>query len=112
MSQTAPHTILRQLYWLPVPRRIEFKILLLTFKCLHGLAPAYLEELLTKYKPSRSLRSSEELLLEEPRSRLISYGNMAFQCAAPRLWNKLPKELRATEDVLVFKKDLKSFLFG
>ena len=32
--------------WLPVPERIHYKILLLTFKALHGLAPHYLSELL------------------------------------------------------------------
>ena len=31
--------ILKDLHWLPIKYRIEFKIVLLTFKCLHGLAP-------------------------------------------------------------------------
>ncbi len=30
-----------ELHWLPVEKQIVFKILLLTFKCLHGLAPSY-----------------------------------------------------------------------
>ena len=34
--------VLKSLHWLPVNRRIQFKILLITFKCLHGLAPNYL----------------------------------------------------------------------
>lgn len=38
--------------------RNKFKILLLTLKALHNLAPLYLIELLTPYSPSRSLRSS------------------------------------------------------
>ncbi len=33
------------LHWLPIKERCEFKILLLTYKCFNGLAPAYLEEL-------------------------------------------------------------------
>ena len=37
---------LKKLHWLPVKQRIQYKILLLTFKCLHGMAPAYLKELL------------------------------------------------------------------
>ena len=32
---------LYELHWLPVPTRIHFKILLLAFKAIHGLAPAY-----------------------------------------------------------------------
>ena len=39
--------LLRGLHWLPVKARIEFKILLITFKAIHGLAPKYLCELLT-----------------------------------------------------------------
>ena len=45
--------ILRQLHWLPVHSRIKYKILLLTFKALHGLAPSYITEMLQPYRPSR-----------------------------------------------------------
>ncbi|KAJ8252002.1 hypothetical protein COCON_G00213140 [Conger conger] len=38
--------VLQQLHWLPVKSRIDFKILLLTFKALHNMAPSYLSELL------------------------------------------------------------------
>ena len=31
--------------WLPVSSRINFKILLLTFKAIHGLAPSYINDL-------------------------------------------------------------------
>ena len=34
--------ILHQLHWLPVHQRIVFKVLVLTFKSLHGMAPYYL----------------------------------------------------------------------
>ncbi len=50
--------ILFNLHWLPVSSRIIYKILLLTFKSLHGLAPTYLSDLLSPYTPSRLLRSS------------------------------------------------------
>ena len=41
--------VLKELHWLPVRRRIEFKILLLVYKCLHGTALSYLGEMLKKY---------------------------------------------------------------
>ena len=34
-------SVLQELHWLPIAKRIEFKILLITYKCLHGLAPMY-----------------------------------------------------------------------
>jgi len=39
--------VLRQLHWLPVCQRITFKLVLITFKCLHGLAPSYLADVCT-----------------------------------------------------------------
>ena len=38
--------VLRELHWLPVKYRIQFKILLLTFKAIHGMAPDYISRLL------------------------------------------------------------------
>ena len=38
---------LRALHWLPVAYRIVFKILLLTFKAIHKLAPTYISELVS-----------------------------------------------------------------
>ena len=38
--------ILKDLHWLPIKYRIEFKIVLLIFKCLYGLAPQYLVDLI------------------------------------------------------------------
>ena len=37
--------VLIDLHWLPYPQRISYKICLLMFKCLKGLAPAYLSDL-------------------------------------------------------------------
>lgn len=59
-------------YWLPVKQRIDFKVLTFVFKALHGLAPFYIWELLNFYSPQRSLRSSNQLLLNVPKSRLAT----------------------------------------
>ncbi|XP_054842011.1 uncharacterized protein LOC129334090 [Eublepharis macularius] len=48
--------VLRQLHWLPVEFRIMFKVLVLTFKALSGLGPAYLRDRLSLYVPRRPLR--------------------------------------------------------
>ena len=39
--------LLFDLHWLPVKFRIEFKILLITFKALKGLAPTYTDSLIS-----------------------------------------------------------------
>ncbi len=43
--------VLSTMHWLPIKHRIDFKILLITYKALNGLAPQYLSELLSHYSP-------------------------------------------------------------
>ena len=50
--------VLRRLHWLPVKWRINYKIVVLVFRALHGLAPAYVSTLITPYEPRRALRST------------------------------------------------------
>ena len=104
--------ILRELHWLPIHQRILFKLLLMTFKALNGIGPAYLRDLLVLYQPSRVLRSaSDPLLLVVPKSRLKTYGDRSFSIVAPVQWNKLPLEIRSCQTVNAFKSLLKTLLF-
>ena len=57
---------LAALHRLPVTFGIDYKILLLTFKALNGLAPQYLSDLLEPCIPVRRLRTSDMALLEVP----------------------------------------------
>ena len=49
--------VLKNLHWLSIDLRIEFKILIITYKALHGFAPTYIKDLLKNYHPPRDLRS-------------------------------------------------------
>ncbi len=95
-----PHLI--KLHWLPVKQRIDFKILTLTYRCLHNLAPQYLQTLLKQHHPTRTLRSSSAISLD---------GDRAFANAAPRLWNSLPQVLRNSTSLDTYKSSLKAHLF-
>lgn len=55
--------ILKDLHWLPIASRIEYKVLILVFKALKGLAPSYIVSLIQPYQPVRSLQSQNENLL-------------------------------------------------
>lgn len=103
--------ILNSLHWLPVRKRIIFKILLLTFKVIRGLAPAYLTDLLHFYTPSRALRSSSKQLLKMPIARTSTYGERSFSFAAPKLWNDLPIHIKNSETLNIFKTTLKTHIF-
>ena len=104
--------ILQELHWLPVKSRIKFKLLTLVFKCLQGSAPVYLQELIQRYKPTRSLRSDSQNLLVQMRVRTKMFGDRAFARAAPELWNSLPQSLRDINSLEQFKSNLKTFLFS
>jgi hypothetical protein len=103
--------IMKQLHWLPIRSRIKFKISLLTFKALHGLAPRYITSLITRYEPARPLRSASRCLLQQNVPRLVTIGGRAFAVSAPQMWNRLPEELRQCTNLEGFKKGLKTHLF-
>ena len=95
--------ILLDLHWLPVSGRIKFKILLLTFKALHQQSPTYIQDHITRYLPSRSLRSSSTLSVNPVSFNLKTDGSRAFSVSASELWNKLPDDLRSCENRINLK---------
>ena len=102
--------ILKDLHWLPIKYRIEFKIVLLTFKCLYGLAPQYLVDLIAVAAQSiYTLRSRNATLLVSANARCLpTLGDRAFQ---PKLWNSLPAEIRNIQSLTSFKRALKTYFF-
>lgn len=103
--------VLKDLHWLPIPLRIEYKILLITFKALNGYAPQYISDLLSPYIPPRPLRSAGQDMLDLPDWRLETYGKRAFAYGAPTLWNALPRDMIRADTVDAFKRNLKLYLF-
>ena len=103
--------VLKELHWLPVEHRIEYKILLLVYKCLCGEGPVYLRALLEQYSPAKDLRSSAQCQLKDFRVQKV-YGTRAFAVAGPRLWNKLPLHIKNSPTVSTFKTAIKTHLFN
>ena len=86
--------VLANLHWLSIYLRIELKILIVTCKTLHGLAPGYIKDVLQSYLSKRDLRSSKKNLLVVLAFNINSYGRRAFSVAAPLLWNSLPQHIK------------------
>ena len=76
---------LLDLHWLPIPQRILFKILILTYQAYHKTAPQYLCDLIMPYSNARNLRSENMLLIApcHPRAKLKSYGKYHFNMLLP-----------------------------
>ena len=102
--------VLASLHWLPVVFRIDFKVLLLVYKALNGLAPPYLGDCLERYVPERPLRSSNADLLVVPKMNYRKYGEAAFTFYGPKAWNELPLHLKRAASVESFKTQLKTYL--
>ena len=85
--------LIHELHWLPIRQCIiHFKMLLFTFKAIHGIAPLYIQDLVqVKLQGAYNLHSSRAVLLHAPSIRTkITLGDRAFQVAAPEIWNSLP----------------------
>ena len=103
--------VLKELHWLPIKRRVEFKILLHTYKYIKGIAPEYMSSMIMLYHPNRALRSAENITLVMPRVKSATYGERQFKNLAAKLWNSLPAQICQARTLGTFKKHLKSHLF-
>ena len=103
--------LLRQLHWLPIKARVEYKLACLAFRHFDCTLPQYLSSELHIYQPSRYLRSSSEKLLKIPKFRLVKYGKKSFKYQTPTIWNSLPVEVRSCSSLPSFKSLLKTHLF-
>ena len=101
-DRTSLTPLYESLHWLKVRERIVFKVCLIVHKCVWGVAPESLKEMITLAN-SRTLQLVEKKFNSE-------YGRRAFSRAGPKLWNNLPLNLRMEKDTDAFKKLLKSFL--
>ena len=103
--------VLKDLHWLPVHRRIQFKILSHTYRAMHHQFPVCLSDLLSVYRPTLSSQSESTILLTVPRTRTVTYGDRTFTNAAATLWNSLPANIRNSDSCIKFQRQIKTFLF-
>lgn len=100
---------LRELHWLPIESMILFRLLCMSFKCVHGLAPKYLLDMFTKLDCNYSLRSGGQYKI--PRTNRKTLGDRSFSVAGPREWNNLPLDIRSCRTFPTFQSKLKTHLF-
>ena len=111
-SKHTASELLHSLHWLPIDKRIMFKIILYVYKSLNDLSPVYLTDCLKTYVPPREgLRSSlDTTRLVVPRSSKV-IGDRSFGVLGPKLWNDIPAHIRVSQTVGSFKCNLKTYLY-
>uniref|UniRef100_A0ABM5FF54 Reverse transcriptase domain-containing protein n=1 Tax=Pogona vitticeps TaxID=103695 RepID=A0ABM5FF54_9SAUR len=105
---------LAMLHWLPIRFRIDFKVLMLTYKALNSLGPRYLAERLLPTSSTHVTHTSQEVRLRSltlREARKERTRNRAFSAVAPRLWNNLPPESRTAPSLGTFKNQLKTWMY-
>ncbi|KAK6168511.1 hypothetical protein SNE40_021027 [Patella caerulea] len=105
---------MKDLHWLPVKSRMSFKILCNTYNSLYSDShPVYLKEFHTFYSNQRSnLRSADDrtrLLIPKFNKRV---GQFSYPRNSAKLWNNLPVTIRQSNSYYIFKRKLKTHLFG
>jgi len=107
--------VLKSLHWLSYPQRVTYKIRLLVFRSLRGLAPGYLSDFCHSVStvPGRaSLHSSAHGQLLVPKIKTKLYGDHSFAVSGPIKWNRLPFSLHdCSISLSTFKKRLKTHIF-
>ena len=108
--------VLRDLHWLPVAQRIDYKLALLVYKCLHDAGPSYLTAYCTALRTvnrHHDLRSAARGDLAQLRTRTRRLGTQSFSLSGPSVWYSLPPAIREHRLILnQFKTLLKQHLFN
>ena len=105
--------LLKELHWLPIISRVDYKVLLITYKARENLAPEYITSLLSPANSLNCLRSADdESLLHIDFTYSRRMGDRAFSVYAPKMWNALPKDIRESTSLNTFKSKLKTYLFN
>jgi len=103
-----------QLHWLPITQRINYKIAVLAYKSIERQAPDYLTAMCQLAADSAGLtrnRSATNRNLIPSSWNTVSHGKRSFYYSAPAVWNNLPVYIRQQRSFLVFRNELKTYLF-
>jgi hypothetical protein len=86
VTRTSRHShitlVLKDLHWLPVKYRIQYKILTHAYKALSDSSPVYIRDMIEVYRPVRQLRSTDTVSLVLPKVKSVKYGNRSFVYSA------------------------------
>ena len=115
-SSTSQH--LRELHWLPIEYRIQFKCCCLIYKYLNTGLPPYFSNSLISYVCSANTRRSSPsknflfvpAFISSLHKSKKFYQN-SFSVFGPQLWNSLPQSVRTASTLLRFRRELKTHLF-
>ena len=104
-------SIVNYLGWQNVTDRYQFLSCVLMYKCLNGMAPAYIADNFTHsldiHDCNTRHASAGNLLLPKPQKECL---RKSFNFNGPKLWNVLPDDIKCMNNIASFRARLKMFL--
>ena len=79
-----------------------------TYKLLQGLSPPLTNEIFVERNNNYSLRGNN--LLTRRRVNSVRYGTETVSFLAPKIWDILPKDIKDSESLDIFKRKIKKWI--
>ena len=105
---TPTQTLLDQCGWLSIRKLVAYHSLILLHKVIVNKTPQYIYSRL-KFN-ERDSRTSDNMMLVENRRYKTATASRSFLPRTIKDWNKLPIDIRSTENHVFFKKQVKIFI--
>ena len=100
--------LLKELHWMNVNDRLFYCTCVLMFKVMNGYAPTYLNTFETRSLPY-GLRNSSNISLPQPRTDMYK---SCFSYYGVSCWNKLPENVKSSQNISSFKRKLKQTILS
>ena len=98
---------LKEAHFLPVSKRIDFKLCLFMYKISTGVAPSYLCNSFSRFEATRDLRVGRDILSFQ----YFNINKNDIFTVMVQLWNKLPFDIKNSRNDTYFKSKLKTLYF-
>ena len=78
-----------------------------TYKCLHGINPPFICELLVEKSPNYCMRDCHKVV--QPKVRTEMHGINSFRYQSAKIWNSLPVKIKRSNSLAEFKSNIKQW---
>ena len=79
------------------------------FEIVNQLTPKYIQHFFALQDSDHTTRSVRANMIVQKHYKTVNYGQKTFVSFSTHLWNKLPREIRQTNDINVFKQLMKTW---
>ena len=96
--------MMHELHWLPIKKRVMYKLLLMVYQSQQDMVPDYTTAHLLDYTSFRLLRYSEDSQLVVIKTHTHN-GDISFQVTAAKLWNAVHFNLKVFKILTVSREN-------